>query len=61
MNCKSKPLEEFFIDRDPITGAKIDPPEQLPLQPKPKSKGVFTRNAEALIRKHKKGLRDAGR
>jgi hypothetical protein len=51
--------EEFFIDRDPLTGAKLDPPEQLDLNPNPKPPGLTVRNANALIRRHQKGLRDA--
>jgi hypothetical protein len=50
--------EEFFLDRDPIDGSKIDPSIQLQLNPNPKPPGLTVRNANALIRKHQKGLRD---
>jgi hypothetical protein len=51
--------EDFSQSEDPITGAPIEP-EQLELKPKPKKKGQFTKNAEALIGRSGKKLRGGG-
>jgi hypothetical protein len=55
------PPEDFSADADPITGAPIDPPEQLELKPQPKKPGLFTKRAKQLIKRSGKKLRGGGR
>lgn len=55
------PCEKFPLTHDPITGFPIEPDPPRP-PPKPESRpGVFTRNAKALINRHKRGGENADR